>query len=151
MDFLFENPIIIVILIGIISSLYKQVKGAQPEEGKRTNRPNQAPVSPVGQNKPVRRQKQANKPVRGQNVANQSNQHQGSASKHENLNSATRIETQENKQTKMEMNENKAATQQKEENKQKSLNVSQSNLVDGLIWSEVLGPPRAKRPHRSIR
>lgn len=29
--------------------------------------------------------------------------------------------------------------------------VAASQLVQGIIWSEVLGPPRAHRPHRSRR
>lgn len=34
--------------------------------------------------------------------------------------------------------------------KVKQVQVDQSTLIEGLIWSEVLGPPRAKQPYRPI-
>ncbi|QED48684.1 hypothetical protein [Cytobacillus dafuensis] len=32
-----------------------------------------------------------------------------------------------------------------------SFSPSQKQLVDGIIWSEIIGPPRALNPHKSMR
>lgn len=58
MKSLFENPFILVILIGIISSVYKKMKVSEPEDGKR-----RTPLSqrvPTSFENPVRQIKRVN-------------------------------------------------------------------------------------------
>lgn len=47
-------------------------------------------------------------------------------------------------------NDTKAATVRRTKNQQHQQPAS-NHLVQGIIWSEVLGPPRARRPHRTRR
>ena len=33
----------------------------------------------------------------------------------------------------------------------KVIELDETKLVDAVVWSEILGPPRAKKPYRKIR
>lgn len=37
------------------------------------------------------------------------------------------------------------------EKKDNGMNIDESTLVDAVVWSEILGPPRAKNPYRNRR
>ena len=145
MEFLFENPIFLVIVIGLISSLYKQLKRGVPEDGKQhprgpftqTTQPiNSRPVErkkPVVRNKPLdevflEAKRMVEKPPIKQQIENRT-----AAKEVPARNPVTPIAP--NKGT----------------NKESSHVINKSRLVDGVIWSEVLGPPRSKKPHMAIK
>lgn len=33
----------------------------------------------------------------------------------------------------------------------KPMSPSKKQLIDGIIWSEIIGPPRAQNPHKSVK
>lgn len=160
MKFLLDNPFILVILVGIISSFYKQVKGANSDDGKgKKEIPKQKPAQPVGRNKPVRGQMKPNKQVRPQDTQrrNPSFNELESTVKLEDLYSSTRIQAEKSMSSVQERITDSPISplMNQVENiqsiKKKSLEMDQERLIDGLIWSEVLGPPRSRRSHRSSR
>lgn len=143
MRFLLENPLILVILIGVISSFFKKSTEAQPDKKKKSPaKPIQKQDTPfpVGKNRPVRAQKlnplPPLRPVSNEQIRNEQTEEvlykgnaKQSASAHEHARRKHREETIA----------------------KKTINTDPQTLIDGLIWSEVLGPPRAKKPHRSIK
>jgi hypothetical protein len=36
-------------------------------------------------------------------------------------------------------------------NKHTSLSVGEQKIIDGVIWAEILGPPRSRSPHRVLK
>ena len=38
-----------------------------------------------------------------------------------------------------------------EKQRDQAIELDETKLVDAVVWSEILGPPRAKRPYRKIR
>lgn len=153
MRILIENPIILVVLLGIISSLFKRIKNDQPEEGKIRKRNPQHPGLPSGQHRKFQQadRSKPNKPVRQQNTRSRSVENTTDQIDPIFVNS--NLHASENnqmdylavKQNTKEIHE-PASTQKKE-----TLEIDQTKLIDGLIWSEVLGPPRAKKTHHSMK
>ena len=145
MEFLFENPIFLVIVIGLISSLYKQLKKGGPEDGKQHPRgpftQTTQPINsrPVERNRPVVRSKpldevfhevkrMVEKTPIVQPIENRT---------------AAKVVSARNPVTPIDPN--------KGTNKQSSHVITKTRLVDGVIWSEVLGPPRSRKPHSAIK
>lgn len=162
MRFLFDNPFILIILIGAISSLFQRAKAANPENKKGYNPiPRRNPASPVGPDRPKKPEMQqqietkTSRPYRQQNANRKPIPTQKEIYHQlENVYEATQKNAKENKQVFFEDHRvsKQAGTHQKEEvPKAKSQEIDRDNLIEGLIWSEVLGPPRAKRPHRSVK
>ncbi|WP_318508360.1 hypothetical protein [Bacillus sp. T3] len=160
MKFLLDNPFILVILIGILSSFYKQIKGTNSDDNKRKGAiPKQKPATTVGQNNPMRGPVKSHKPVRAQGSQIPNRQQRKDIEppvKLEDLYSDAKNTNQQNSHFNQEpINRVSASTvnqlNELELNNKKSFTINQERLLDGLIWSEVLGPPRAKRPHRAGR
>lgn len=125
MRFILENPLILVILIGVISSFIKKKKETQPERKKVVK-----PLKPLVRTEGTATPLSKNRPARAEKVNNE----------HATVPQQA-IVLRERNQTHQD---EKAASN-------KTLNTAPEALIDGLIWSEVLGPPRAKRPHRTIK
>lgn len=130
MKTLFENPFILLIIIGAISSLYKKMKEGQPEDKKQGTR-----VS----NKPINRQKA---------LKNQ----------REQLSAYPKQKDEERTQPKpvkdilvVHKPTPDVVVGGEIAPKREPIQIDQTNLISGLIWSEVLGPPRAKKHHRATR
>ncbi len=154
MDVLWENPIILVIIIGIISSYFKKMKSKQPENGDK-GMPNQRKVPPISVG-PVARNKKR------QRSENQRVQQQNAQIKPVNTRNDrnNKLDQRTNNRSLVENNrESSIYHSHKESQANKvsvpgelnTLQIDQDRLIDGIIWSEVLGPPRSKRPHRSIK
>jgi hypothetical protein len=139
MKTLLENPIILVILVGIISSFFKKVK-SQQENGEK-GKPNpvripQVKIEPVRRNKKQRRNSEGlgeqpypqRKPANIQNERNNRLEQEATLKSNQKIVPAKKVIEDDNK-----------------------VQIDTERLIDGIIWSEVLGPPRSKRPHRSIR
>lgn len=160
MKFLLDNPFILVILIGILSSFYRQLKGSNSDDQKRKSAiPKQKPATLVGQNNPMRGPAKSHKPVRAQ-ASQAPNRQKRRDIEHtvmlEDLYSDAKNTIQQSSLLNQEhINRGAAPTaahiDDVEPSNKKSLSINQERLIDGLIWSEVLGPPRAKRPHRAGR
>ena len=141
MKTLLENPIILVILIGIISSFFKKVKTAQ-QESRENGKPNPLKVPPV-KVEPVRRNKKQQR-----NSEGQGEQHYPQRKPANNQNE--RNNSLEQRSTAIKNNQ-KSVPVKKVIEEVNTVQIDTERLVDGIIWSEVLGPPRSKKPHRSIK
>jgi hypothetical protein len=145
MKFLFENPILLIALIGIVSSLFKRLKGDSGGEGKhhtrgpftQTTQPiNSRPVErkkPVMRNKPLNEVLHETRKIIEQKQIEQPLVNKSTVSEIPVRNPVTPIQS---KKTTI---------------KESSHVINKSRLVDGVIWTEVLGPPRSKKPHTAIK
>jgi Tfp pilus assembly protein PilV len=153
MRILIENPIIIVILLGIISSLFKRIKSDQPEEGRSRKRNLRQNGLPSGQHKKsqLADRSKPNKPVRQQNT--RSRMVENATDPIDPIFVNSNIQESENNQMDYSaVNQNDQEILEFESTQKKNtLDIDRTKLIDGLIWSEVLGPPRAKKTHHSIK
>lgn len=145
-EFFFDNPFIFIILIAALSSLFKKKK--KSAENQRTAYPSKGnqqtkPVSPFEEVKEIFKEvtrsfsedtmtpdRRAEKPVIQQ--------------KTEEIYQQTALREQVTPEEKQPL-----PTQEK--TRSKELEMDQQKLVDAIIWSEVLGPPRAKKPYMKSR
>jgi hypothetical protein len=164
MEFLFENPLFIFILIGIISSLFKRVKGeqeqqpkpkrpARPEQqGPTWNSEDQMPTEPI-------------KPLRPQSSKID---HAEESKEFSGVPENPFLDIQKKYEERRRENEYKkspepnnlhtrgvpSAIKLKDEEPQGvSLDMSPDadRLIEGIAWAQILGEPRSRNPHRTMR
>lgn len=160
MDILFENPLLIAIIIGIISAVFGKI-GKQEEKEQKNQQSKPAP-----QRKPVP-QKQTKQtspdPVVTDQLDDFGDVHdhggmkkQGSQSLQDRY-TATLAEMEERKSElnkefqslERELTRPKAASVGMKPKMIEKLN--QDTVVQGMILGEVFGEPRAKKPHRTMK
>ncbi|WP_178896838.1 hypothetical protein [Bacillus altitudinis] len=160
MDILFENPLLIAIIIGIISAVFGKI--GKQEENEQKNQQNE----PAPQRKPVP-QKQTKQtspdPVVTDQLDDFGDVHdhggmkkQGSQSLQDRY-TATLAEMEERKSElnkefqslERELTRPKAASAGMKPKMIEKLN--QDTVVQGMILGEVFGEPRAKKPHRTMK
>lgn len=164
-DFLLENPLLLVFLIGIITSLFgKKVNDQQSDKQKQ----------PRG--KSVEEQEEA----RRQMMQDAEKQEEGPPVYDRNEEKLKRYAKATMQEASVEVSDRKKEAEerladlrkQKEEaqkrasaflsatkNKnvannnvdQPSMRVSNKQLVDAVVWSEILGQPRSRNPHRTMK
>ncbi|MBA4535874.1 hypothetical protein H1Z61_01650 [Bacillus aquiflavi] len=142
LDFFIDNPIIVFILIGVISSIFsksktdakeerkqsRQTERRAPNQSKQTQPPRPKPVSnkqAPAKKKKIEERKTVQKPI--EQMKPEFNHHHSTNSNEKKMKEKLNIP------------------------EEKSLPSYQSRLIDGIILSEVLGPPRAKKRHRAIK
>ncbi|MDI6560323.1 hypothetical protein [Bacillus altitudinis] len=160
MDILFENPLLIAIIIGIISAVFGKI--GKQEEKEQKNQQNK----PAPQRKPVP-QKQTKQtspdPVVTDQLDDFGDVHdhggmkkQGSQSLQDRY-TATLAEMEERKSElnkefqslERQLTRPKAASAGMKPKMIEKLN--QDTVVQGMILGEVFGEPRAKKPHRTMK
>ncbi|WP_342461809.1 hypothetical protein [Bacillus sp. FSL R5-0286] len=160
MDILFENPLLIAIIIGIISAIFGKI--GKQEENEQKNQQNK----PAPQRKPVP-QKQTKQtspdPVVTDQLDDFGDVHdhggmkkQGSQSLQDRY-TATLAEMEERKSElnkefqslERELTRPKVASAGMKPKMIEKLN--QDTVVQGMILGEVFGEPRAKKPHRTMK
>jgi len=156
LQFLLENPFILVVLIGIISSFYKQMKGTGEEDRQKRKQPKPFLPGPTTEkSKPFidfdfgeikqkleRPQMEKKEPIQQQKVS--TSRVQKRIVQEEQSVSNTRVE----RQTTGRLNQPRMETGVKNTN---DLKVSSQTLRDAVIWSEILGPPKAKQVYHRKR
>lgn len=152
MEILFENPIVLIILIGIISSIFKNRNKSEKQDSPAKRAESRKPVQKSSD--PFNEMKDLFKEVQ--------------RSFQEELNPAKKLKEdgpqkidevklnyKEEQPEKSSMSKQVTETpheHQVQKTKQASqLKVDESKLVDAVIWSEILGPPRAKKPYLQNR
>jgi len=160
LDILFENPLLIAIIIGIISAVFGKI--GKQEENEQKNQQNK----PAPQRKPVP-QKQTKQTSPDSVVTDQLDdfgdvhdhggmKKQGSQSLQDRY-TATLAEMEERKSElnkefqslERELTRPKAASAGMKPKMIEKLN--QDTVVQGMILGEVFGEPRAKKPHRTMK
>ncbi|MYL63025.1 hypothetical protein GLW07_06590 [Bacillus hwajinpoensis] len=136
-ELLLNNIVFVIIAIGGIISFFKRMSG---EEEKQKANPTQK-----------RAQREQSNPHSGGSMqaseigedASQSDtvsaykEALGRMAKRENYGSQNELKVQKNVKSAPYM-------------KDKSLSISKSNVRNGIIWAEILGPPRSRKPHPSM-
>ncbi|MEH7693738.1 hypothetical protein [Bacillus altitudinis] len=157
MDILFENPLLIAIIIGIISAVFGKI--GKQEENEQKNQQNK----PAPQRKPVPQKQTSPDPVVTDQLDDFGDVHdhggmkkQGSQSLQDRY-TATLAEMEERKSElnkefqslERELTRPKAASAEMKPKIIEKLN--QDTVVQGMILGEVFGEPRAKKPHRTMK
>jgi hypothetical protein len=159
MEFLFDNPILIFLLIGLISSFLKKAKGEdeQKQKPKRPARPEKrVPHSPSENKRP----REAANP-RGTKSHNE-NPFKGlelepiskNEPKHPLNDIQKKYEDRRQERDQMVMKEVKTKSPVKYEEKNVgglSLKPNPDRLIEGIAWAQILGEPRSKNPHRTMK
>lgn len=164
MEFLFENPLFIFILIGIISSLFKRVKGEQEQQPKRPVRPEQQgpawnseghrmPVEPEPL-KPLRTQPSKDEPIEEKEFGGVPEnpfldiQRKYEERRRENeLKKSPRSNNLQSRTAAMTI----PVKDEAKEGVSLDLSPEAERLIEGIAWAQVLGEPRSRNPHRTMR
>lgn len=139
MEFIFENPFILIILIGIISSIFKK--------NKEENKSQRGRPKPFVESIPIpevdvalernRDNKATRKPKSNEKI--EENMAVLSDPKQETLEKPAQRKTI-----------NRLRDTRPQQEKEQALPVEENSLVNAVIWSEILGPPRSKKRHRTM-
>jgi hypothetical protein len=136
-ELLLNNIVFVIIAIGGIISFFKRMSG---EEEKQKANPTQK--------RPQREQSNS-----GSGGSLQVSEIEEDASKSDTVSAYKealgRMAKRENygSQNELKVQKNVKSTPY---TKDKSLSISKSNVRNGIIWAEILGPPRSRKPHPSM-
>ncbi|MBN8200593.1 MULTISPECIES: hypothetical protein [Bacillaceae] len=155
MEFLLENPFILIALIAFISSFFKKKKEEKPvkqtprsvQQEQRTQAEGTSADSALAEALKEEKRQQAEKARRIEEEYRQRKQ-KAEESMKALQNQRRAAERKTNALARSASNKN--AEYPKEASGAGSLEPRKQSLVDGIIWSEILGPPRSKNPHRSL-
>lgn len=178
LEMLFENPFIIIILIGLISSLFGRSKAADEAKRKQAEQ-RQKQTQTFEEQRPARSAFETFEQQRFEPEIEQEpepklhpmfkhifpdfEEEKETQIQQEALERAKRIEKYEKRQRELEEEAKRiqARTEKKKQEQEltskrdyvndKILPETGSRLVDGIIYAEILGQPRAKRAHSSRR
>lgn len=147
MDFLLDNPLIIAILVGIISSIFKKKKDeTKPAKKKSKNFWETVQLPNFDSSPEVKPLQKAEvyheEPV--QPVRTIQEDYLEAQRKAELL-KRDAVDLEQNIRSNEVIRTSEASTGQTKND----FEVDSNKLTDAVIWSEILGPPRARRPHRS--
>jgi hypothetical protein len=151
-----ENPFILVVLIGIISSFYKQMKGTGEDEGQKRKQPKPFLPGQSGEkSKPLidfnfeEIQKRMERPKTASKRPEETPVILDQAKELKGMMNEQRMprDKKDERQTKGRLHQPRMESVKKEN----ELPISSQTLRDAVIWSEILGPPRAKQIYHRKR
>jgi len=153
LDFLLDNPFIIIVLIGIISSLFKKGKEV-PDPKKRKPKPFVESIPlPKDIVKEIRQEAakymkpfEQEQPV--QTLQSEYNEVRKKAAEQPPAKSPVLEESYSGMMHTPFAQEIGDIPLQAES--REGLAVDKKKLADAVIWAEILGPPRSKKPHRTM-
>ncbi|KOP83494.1 hypothetical protein ACFFHH_09715 [Cytobacillus solani] len=160
MEFIFENPWLLFIVIGIITSIFNKLTGNQ---GKQKSRPQRQPIQPQkGANhstsSPIREVKKNEAlPAIPKKVINNIEKEYAERKKQaeETLHSLKDKQRALENKTQSLLAVSERGSMRLDFNSEKdekpSFLIEKQKLAEGVVWAEILGPPRALNPHKSIR
>ncbi|TKD70172.1 hypothetical protein [Pseudalkalibacillus hwajinpoensis] len=131
-ELILNNIVFVIIAIGGILSFFKRMGNEDQNQNQQQNeRPRRQAAGP-GASRPPQQREEASDEIQSENV---------SAYKE----ALERISERENAQYDIKVQKPKRSSA-----KQKGISVSKRNVQNGIIWAEILGPPRSRRPHPSM-
>ena len=166
MNSLFENPIILVFLIWLISSLFTKAKGKNQNQTNPNHktRPTEARTVQRQQAQPMHTERQ--KPLSPVKRLEQMAQEMAErlerdySDKRKLAESTIRYPKESPAPVEIQAEPMKIAEVQpimphsEEKQLQSSklpFSVEKQKVIDGVVWAEILGPPRSLNPHRTMR
>ncbi|MFC3039098.1 hypothetical protein ACFOGI_02390 [Virgibacillus xinjiangensis] len=149
-EFIFSNFFIVIMMIAGLMGFFRNSK--QEEQHPERPIPRPAPASPPQQTQSGRQRKEETI-VSSESIKEQQNKQIDRLAKH--LHTAKTTGDTDSRLTdtlESPLREpGKGLTKQQEETRSSiKRNLNRKGLVNGIVMSEVLGPPRAKRPYRSV-
>jgi hypothetical protein len=163
MEFLFENPLLIFVLIGIISSLFKKVKGEQEQQQpKRPVRPEQQGPTwnsegqmPAEPHKPLRTETSEDERFEEKKEFNgvPENPFLDIQKKYEERRRENEFKKSP-RSNNLQSRSIATTTSMKDgstEGVSLDLSPEADRLIEGIAWAQVLGEPRSRNPHRTMR
>lgn len=141
MEILFDSPILLIVVIGFLSSLYKRIKGT--DENSRRPRP-ASKASPASPQAP-----QPAMPSGGSgSTANIQQLYQERRSQVENA-QGNRRQREPGRGGRLSASNIPSSSSEPVAAEPKlHLKPDRDSLIEGVIWSEILGEPRSKKPYR---
>jgi len=157
---LIGNPIVIFVLIGILSSLFNKAKGnGQNNQQRRPVRPVSKPAEMDGPVKAQREPRREPHPVQTRTVKPQPDKtdrepvEASSIQKvyQERMQQAEKVDSKPRAADRNRLSSEGATVRSSlsgaKEEPVLDFQPDQDRLIEGLIWAEVLGQPRAKKPY----
>jgi hypothetical protein len=154
LEFILENPFILVVLIGIISSLFSKAKrsgNTNPAERRGNPEPERDPYADAG----YEPEEKADVPL--QKAGKQALESMETYYQEKKEQAEERARRLADRQELLERRvQNSRRTADKPERNlpaepSSRTSVSREKLADAIVWSEILGPPRSKNPRRLHR
>jgi hypothetical protein len=157
LEFLFENPFLVIVLIAFISSFFRKKKDNPDTQGRTPTQTgggqNKRPPSPIEEARDIFKefsrslQEQQEKPMPRKTMDKQfqSGRKMETSQKAEQP-AASDMNALEILPVRNEMKRPPIGLEPKAM-PNKELKVQEEQLIDAIIWSEILGPPRAKKPY----
>ncbi|MCU9613921.1 hypothetical protein OEV98_10145 [Caldibacillus lycopersici] len=149
-EFLLNNPFLIVIIIGAITSFLGKSK--QEKKGSATEPVKTFPPRTIQQEteQPLQKPSSTEQPVVQKKTVVEVVQKEKKAVMTESHSGLQSQQTAKTKALQKEMDHLQHVLTKKQATVATNIptrNITKSNVVDGIIWSEILGPPRAKKPY----
>lgn len=149
LELLLDNPLILVIIFGIISSLFKKSKGKN-QQVKPPNRQASFPETLL-ENPKFNNERRITAVQESMTRSNMDTIEELYQEKKANAQIVTLIEQQRALEQKLENVHSKKDMVTKGLNKSTSQSGGKQQIIDGVIWAEILGPPRSRSPHRVLK
>ncbi|MFN2745280.1 MULTISPECIES: hypothetical protein [Bacillus] len=141
LDLLFDNPIIMAVIVGIISVIFNKIgKNDENEENNRKKAPEQRKTKAPKQQE--KRHQTAEKPTAKPAAMKKSNDlvQELERIKADAERSMPAVERAVKKQSKRML-----------EPHAERLDINKKSVVQGIVLGEVFGPPRSRKPHYTMR
>ncbi|HLO11921.1 MAG TPA: hypothetical protein VK190_06780 [Pseudoneobacillus sp.] len=145
MEFILQNPIfLLVIIVGIIRALYKKSKGI--------NTANSSQESEWKRRKQFPRTFYESSPEATRAPLEQSSNRRKFIQDYEEIKKNTAkdqiiTQTNDRKDSSLQRKDTLKKDVFKSDMVDLDISPSKQNVIDGVVWAEIIGPPRALRPH----
>ncbi|MEH6946688.1 hypothetical protein V7068_06350 [Bacillus sp. JJ634] len=160
-EFLFENPFLLIILIGILSSMFKKKKEpnrTSPRQPEAPKKKWQEVIQEIQEEKPTAKPIQEAKPVQSTESVEIQEEDERRIADLKRLQQAYEEQQKRERESETAISTPSiasAAAKVISDNRSpvyhKELSFGKQELINGIIMSEVLGPPRATRSLRQSR
>lgn len=168
MEFLLENPFILIVIFAIISSLFKKGKGSSQNQKNTSSRAKPIEARTIqkqqAQSRTMDNRKTMSPLKRFEQMATEMAERleKEYAEKRKLAESTVRQAKEYTPPTEKEVKSIHVEVEKPVikptviEEKQahvphSSFSVEKQKVIDGVVWAEILGPPRALNPHRTLR
>ncbi len=163
MEILFENPIFLIAILWAIASFFNKSKASNSNQQQKNARPEARTSEQQIQPKPNESRKVNSPRSRLEQMAKEmadrlekeymEKRQIAESTRRQATNHSSPIEKQPQPvYIKVEQPvEKKVVVEEKTIASQHSYSIEKQKIIDGVVWAEILGPPRALNPHRSLK
>ncbi|WP_170007713.1 hypothetical protein [Bacillus fonticola] len=154
---LLSNPFLLVVIIGLVSTVFGKMKGGQTEGNQPPKRQPRRPQRDMESKTasevphPTKRQKEAQRPSLSEANIGDSSPTNALSDVERDLQSLRRKQEKFATKARQLSAESNNKLQPRPSNQQQNKGISLQNAKQGVVWAEILGPPRSKRPHHRMR